>query len=112
LKGSRNLRVRGGILIACGAFLIIFVSAIEVFLAYLYFGGVMQVPRADAAKTGMMMFLIFGLLAFIILFGIVSLINGIYMFKTGRRSLVLMWIMLGMVFLLIFGGAFITVFLK
>jgi hypothetical protein len=59
-----------------------------------------------------MMFLIFGLLGFIVLFGVLALINGIYMLKTGRRSLVLMWLMLGMVFIMIFGGAFLSVFLK
>jgi uncharacterized paraquat-inducible protein A len=112
LKSSKNLRVRGGILIACGGFLIVFVTAIAGFLAYLFFGGVMKVPQAEAAKTGMMMFLIFGLLGFIVLFGILALINGIYMLKTGRRSLVLMWLMLGMVFIMIFGGACLSVFLK
>ena len=112
LKSSRNLRIRGGILLACGGFLIVFVTAIAGFLAYLYFGGVMKIPHAEAAKTGMMMFLIFGLLGFIVLFGVLALINGIYMLKTGRRSLVLMWLMLGMVFIMIFGGAFLSVFLK
>jgi len=72
----------------------------------------MKIPHAEAAKTGMMMFLIFGLLGFIVLFGVLALINGIYMLKTGRRSLVLMWLMLGMVFIMIFGGAFLSVFLK
>ena len=48
LKSSRNLRIRGGILLACGGFLIVFVTAIAGFLAYLFFGGVMKVPQAEA----------------------------------------------------------------
>src|SRR5262249_35234613 len=112
LKGSRSLRVRGGILIACGGFLIVFVAAIAAFVAYLYFGGAMQIPHAEAARTAMMMMLIFAVLGFVILFGILSFINGIYMFKTGRRSLVLMWIMIGMVILLVFGSLSLSLFLK
>jgi hypothetical protein len=72
----------------------------------------MQIPHAEAARTAMIMMLIFAVLGFVILFGIISLINGIYMLKTGRRSTFLMWVMLSMVFALIFGGTVISIFLR
>jgi hypothetical protein len=111
LKSSKNLRIRGGIIIASGGFLIVFVGAIAAFVAYLLFSGTMQIPHSQAARTGLMMVLVFGVLGYLMLFGLIALINGIYMLKTGRRSLVLMWVMLGMVFILIFGGTLISVLL-
>lgn len=111
LKSSRNLRVRGGILIACGGFLIVFMAALAVFIGYLITRGDMAGTRSRFTGTRNDLILIFGALAFVAFFGLLSLANGFWQLVYGRRNQFLVWLMMGAVFALIIVGTAVSFFL-
>ena len=110
-KSSTNLRVRGGILVFVGAFLILFMGAIASFVGYLVAKGGMpgRVSRFTGTRNDLI--LIFGVFGFVILFGFVSLANGVWQLIYGRRNQPLTWAMFALVFFLIIGGTMISFFL-
>jgi heme/copper-type cytochrome/quinol oxidase subunit 3 len=109
LKSSRNLRLRGGIMIFTGGFLILFMGAIAAFIGYLVF---FSSSRSNFTGTRNELILIFSVFGFVILFGVVALATGACQLISGRRNQFLVWLMLGLVFIMIFGGTLISLFLN
>ncbi len=111
LKTVKQIRILGGILVFLGAFLILFVGAISVFVWSL-----VNKASTDGHKsftgTRSDLVLIFGAFAFIILFGVVGLIAGLWQLIFGRRNKILVWVILGLGFIFVIGGILISVFLN
>jgi hypothetical protein len=112
LRGRRNLRIRGGILVATGSFLILFMGGIAAFVAYLIWGG--GAPGAAAKLHGeefkiLAMFFIFGL---VMLIGAVSFLIGIYQLVYARRSKVMVWVLMFLIVVLVVGGTAVTATFK
>jgi hypothetical protein len=112
LRSSRNLRIRGGILVCTGAFLILFMGGIAGFVGYLIWGG--GAPGAAAKFHGeeVKILAIFGLFGLVMLIGGVSLLTGLYQLIYGRRSQVMVWVMMFLVVVLVVAGATVTTFLN
>jgi hypothetical protein len=111
-KSSKNIRVRGGILVFLGAFLILFMGGIAGFVAYLIYGGGIPDAATKFKGEGFKVILIFGIFGCVMLFGLVSLITGIFQLITGRRNQFLVWLMMGLVFLLIISATLTTALLN
>jgi len=111
-KSSKNIRVRGGILVFLGVFLILFMGGIALFVSYLVFGGSNPDAAAKFRGEGFQLLLIYGIFGCVMLFGLASLITGIFQLITGRRNQFLVWLMMGLVFLLIISATLTTVILK
>jgi hypothetical protein len=86
MRGTRNIRIRGWVLLVCGLFLVLFMGAItwnmlpmllrpEQAIAAGTFTG-----TADQARTFLNLFLL------VILFGALGTVNALYMIVTGRQN--------------------------
>ncbi|MGH7783100.1 MAG: hypothetical protein ACREO5_04575, partial [Candidatus Binatia bacterium] len=74
--------------------------------------GDMAGPRPSFSGQRNDLILIFGAFGFVALFGVLSLANGLWQLVYGRRNQFLVWLMMGMVFILIIGGTTISFFLR
>ena len=110
MKSSRNIRIRGWILLACGLFLALFMGWITWTLwpnlvrPGKDYGSASFNGTADQAR------MILGLFGAVILFGALGTVNALYMITTGRQSrvfvivtlllalaiVVIAWLMMGM----------------
>src|SRR5258706_12941633 len=81
LKTVRQIRVLGGILVFLGGFLILFMGGITLFVMNLIYknGSSFTGTRND-------LILIFGAFGFVIFFGFVALIAGLWQLIFGRRN--------------------------
>jgi len=99
------------ILVVVGLFLTALIGGIAVFVAVLLFGSANQ--TADSARrlneAMPALFVVYGLFAVLIAFGLNSLISGIWMLATGRRNRVMLWIMWGLLGILAIGAIFVRV---
>lgn len=99
---ASSVRTRGTILVVVGLFLIALIGGIGAFIAILLFGS----ANKDAASAKRLneaipvLFVVYGLFAVLIAFGLNSLLSGIWMLVTGRRNRVMFWIMWGLLGLL------------
>lgn len=112
LRSSTNLRVRGGILIFVGAFLILLMGVITAFVVYLVWGGTDPKAAAKLRAEEFKLLLAFGMFGLVMLFGLVSFITGLFQIIFGRRSRILVWSMMALVFILVIGAVFVTVALQ
>ncbi|MEP6847826.1 MAG: hypothetical protein ABI999_03145 [Acidobacteriota bacterium] len=112
LRSSTNLRVRGGILIFVGAFLVLLMGAITGFVVYLVWGGADPKAAAKLRAEEFKLLLAFGMFGLVMLFGLVSLITGVFQIVFGRRSRILVWAMMALVFILVIGAVLVTVALQ
>lgn len=87
MRGPRNIRMRGWVLVAIGLFLVLFMGAI----AWSLLPSMLQPGKEMAdgsmwtgteAQTEMAL----SVFALVILFGLLSLINGVWMIATGRTN--------------------------
>lgn len=95
---ASNVRTRGTILVIVGLFLVAFIGAIAAFIAVLLFGSANQTADSTRRLNEALpaLFVVYGLFAILILFGLNSLVSGIWMLATGRRNRVMLWIMWGL----------------
>lgn len=98
-------RTLGGVLAALGTFLVVMMTAIIIFML----GVVNQSPRpgGGARFTGSkdQMYMIFGILGFVLLFGITALIAGLWQLVFGRRNMMLIYIIIGLGAIFLIGGS-------
>ena len=112
LRNSKNIRTRGIIGIVTGLFLALFMGAIAVGVAFML-AAAMKNPesaRKINAESGTLL-AIYGLFAMVIVFGLHSIIIGIYHVVTGRRNRILIWMMWALLFALLFAGGALQAFL-
>ncbi len=104
---ERNVRIRGGILVGVGLFLVVLMGVIAVFVGMLLFS-VAKDP-ANAKKLNNESGALLGvaaLFAGVIAFGINSIVSGSWMLVFGRRNRVLVWVMWVLLALIFAAGAF------
>ena len=103
LQGPREIRTRGVILIAIGIFLAAFMGAIAVFV-WLMLAGAMQDPRnaKDIRADMPALIAIYGLFAVVVLFGLHSILIGVWQVIVGRRNKIFIWTMWAILFALLF----------
>jgi hypothetical protein len=101
MRSSRNLRARGGVLLACGLFLIGLMGWItwkmtpSLLHAGKEAGGTTFEGKPEQAR------MILSLFWAVIAFGIVAAVNGVYQLATGRKSRVLVLLSLGLAALIV-----------
>jgi hypothetical protein len=101
MRTPRSVRISGWLLLACGVFLAGFMSYIANSLAPSMLhpgattGGTTFTGNAEQART------IFTMFGAIIAFGLAGIGYGLFMIVTGRRSLVLMFGVLGLAVVLL-----------
>lgn len=102
MRAIRESRLRAVVLIACGVILIVMMGAITLMTAPM-----MLSPGAETAggsswegtrEQGQVALALFGV---VILFGAVSLANGLYQLRTGRENKLFIWLTLALVALLV-----------
>jgi len=111
---ASSVRTRGTILVVVGLFLTALIGGIAVFIAVLLFGSANQTPesvrRVNEALPAL--YVVYGLFAVLIAFGLNSLISGIWMLATGRRNRVMLWIMWGLFGVLAIGAILVMVVIR
>jgi magnesium-transporting ATPase (P-type) len=95
MRSGRQVRVLGWVLAVIGAFLLVFVGAIAVWMT-----NVIRHADEPGAKVGFtggtdMLLLIYGLFALVLSFGVVSVASGVWQIHYGRPNRKLMFIGLG-----------------
>jgi hypothetical protein len=86
MRGSRNIRTRGWVLLACGLFLVLFMGAItwNMLPTLLYPERAIEVGTftgtPEQARTFLNLFLL------VIGFGALGTVNALYMIATGRQN--------------------------
>lgn len=103
LRKARTVRRLGWVLVLLGAFLVLFMGTITVGLIRLIAAA--QAPDAQVHFNGSpeMLLLIYGIFGLVILFGVVSMVGGIWQIRYGKQNKKLAYIVLamGLLFLVI-----------
>jgi hypothetical protein len=86
MRGTRNIRMRGWLLLACGLFLVLFMG----WIAWNLFPSLVRpgVDYENGTFTGTkdQAQMILGLFGLVILFGALGTVNATYMIVTGRQN--------------------------
>ena len=86
MRGTRNIRVRGWLLLVCGLFLVLVMGAITLNLLPMLLHPEEAIAKGtftgtpDQARTFLSLFLL------VILFGALGTVNALYMITTGRQN--------------------------
>jgi hypothetical protein len=93
---AKTMRRLGWVLVGLGAFLVLFMGAITIFVAQLVFQT--NAPGVHGGFTGgpEMEFFMFGIFALVLLFGLTSVVSGLLQVRNGRANRKLMFFMLGL----------------
>jgi predicted nucleic acid-binding Zn ribbon protein len=108
MRSSRNLRVRGGVLLACGLFLLGLMGWITWIMtpSLLYpgeeAGGMTFTGKPDQAR------MILWLFWAVITFGAVATVNGLYQLATGRKNRALVLVSLGLAAIIVVAAWLMT----
>jgi hypothetical protein len=92
MRGTRNIRIRGWVLLCCGLFLVLFMGAIAWNLSPMLLYPERAIAEGtftgtpDQARTFLNLFLL------VILFGVLGTVNALYMISTGRQN---RWVVIG-----------------
>ncbi len=86
MRSSRNIRMRGWLLLCCGLFLVLFMGWIAWSLWPSLARPGIAYENGSFTGTKDQAQLILGLFALIILFGAVGTVNALYMIVSGRQS--------------------------
>jgi hypothetical protein len=93
---AKTMRMLGWLLAGLGAFLVLFMGAITIYVAQIVYQT--NEPGVHAGFTGGadMEFFMFGLFTLVLLFGLTSLVSGLLQVRNGRANRKLMFFMLGL----------------
>ena len=92
MRGTRNIRIRGWLLLVCGLFLVLVMGAITLNLLPMLLHPEEAIAKGtftgtpDQARTFLNLFLL------VILFGALGTVNALYMIATGRQN---RWFVIG-----------------
>lgn len=108
LRTARQVRTLGVLQLLIGLFLVGLMGTITIMTAPL----MLQAGQANDSGgrfngTPGQAFMILGLFGLVIVFGVGSMLSGVWLIKTGRRSKWVMYIMLGL-FVLVAGAAWLV----
>ena len=86
MRGTRNIRIRGWVLLGCGLFLVIFMGAITwtMLPTLLYPERAIEVGSFTGTPEQARSFL--NLFLLVILFGLLGTVNALYMIASGRQN--------------------------
>jgi len=94
LRTTKNIRIRGGILVAIGLFLILFVAGLGVFIGVLMNNAAQDPSAAKKIADEKMLFIgVYGFFGVLALFGLNGVAMGTWQLILGRRNKVFIWIM-------------------
>ena len=103
---SGNIRTRGIVLLIVGLFLVVFMGAIGVFVGLMLLGSMKNPESARKINNEWLTFVaIYGVFAAVIVFGLNSIVSGIWMIAAGRRNRFLVWVMWALLVALMAAGA-------
>jgi hypothetical protein len=104
---AKTMRMLGWVLVVIGGFLVVFMGVITIFVAQLVFQT--NAPGAHARFTGSpeMELFMFGIFAFVMLFGLTSVVSGLLQVRNGRANRKLMFLMIGLGVVFIIIGRFV-----
>lgn len=110
---ERAVRIRGGVLVGVGLFLVVLMGGIAVFVGMLLFSVANDPANAKKLinESGALLG-VAALFAGVIAFGINSIVSGLWMWVFGRRNRVLVWVMWALLALIIAAGVFFRVVAK
>jgi hypothetical protein len=106
------IRATGAVLVALGGFLIVVMGAITI--AVISIIEQSGKPGTSARFTGTkdQMLMIFAIFGFVLLFGFVSVIAGLWQLIFGRRNMILVYFILALGALFLVGGSIARMFLE
>jgi magnesium-transporting ATPase (P-type) len=111
----RFIRATGAALVALGGFLIVVMGAITIVVVGLFQqSGRPGAPSMGARFTGTkdQMLMILGIFGFVLLFGFVSVIAGLWQLIFGRRNMILVYFILALGVVFLVGGSIAQMFLE
>ena len=110
---ASSIRTRGIVLLIVGLFLVVFMGAIGVFVGLMLLGSMKNPESARKIKDEWFTFIaIYGVFAAVIVFGLNSIVSGIWMVAARRRNRFLVWVMWALLALLLAASGFASAFLS
>lgn len=102
LRSKTSVRVRGGLMIVLGGMLMVMMGALAMWAV----NANRDIHGAGARFTGTpgQFRMILGLFGLIFVFGLASVVAGLWQLIFGRRQLILMWAAIALGVLLVIGG--------
>jgi len=100
IRRAQRIRRLGGVLIVLGLILVAMMGTITVMLAPMMLAAGTQTTGARFTGTPQQGMLILGFFGIIIVFGLACIAGGIFQLLTGRRSILVIILVLGLAFLL------------
>jgi MFS family permease len=97
-------RGMGAVLAVLGTFLVVMMSAIIIFMLGLVNQSAKPGTGARFTGTKDEMYMAFGILGFVLLFGFTSLVAGLWQLIFGRRNMILIYVILGLGAIFLIGG--------
>ena len=108
-----SIRMRGVIGLLVGAFLVIFMGAIGVFVGIILFGAASDPSSAKRIKSEFATLIaIYAIFACVIAFGVNAFLSGVWMLVAGRRNRFLVWVMWALLAVLLIGGGLVRAFIE
>jgi hypothetical protein len=92
MRGTRNIRIRGWILLLCGLFLVLFMGAIAWNLSPMLLYPERAIAEGSFTGTPEQARTFLNLFLLVILFGALGTANALYMISTGRQN---RWFVIG-----------------
>ena len=99
IRRAQRIRTRGGILIVLGLILVAMMGTITIMLAPMMLAA-KETTGARFTGTPQQGMLILGFFGIIIVFGLACIAGGVFQLLTGRRSILIIVLVLGLAFLL------------
>ncbi|HZE71731.1 MAG TPA: hypothetical protein VE135_19660 [Pyrinomonadaceae bacterium] len=100
IRRAQRIRRLGGVLIVIGFLLVAMMGTITLMLAPMMLSAGRETTGARFTGTPEQGLMILGLFGIIIVFGLAAIAGGVFQLLTGRRSIVIIVIVLGLAFLL------------
>jgi hypothetical protein len=110
MRPTSAIRVLGVVMIALGGFLIAAMAVISLWVYNLAQQSSASGVTSRFTGTKNQMLMMFGIFGLVILFGIVSLITGLWQLVFGKRNKTLTWVVLGLGVIFVIGGLAVSNF--
>ncbi|HEV7646478.1 MAG TPA: hypothetical protein VGO50_21265 [Pyrinomonadaceae bacterium] len=106
------IRATGAALVALGGVLIVIMGAVTIAVIGMFQQSGRPGTGARFTGTKDQMLMIFGIFGFVLLFGLVSVIAGLWQLIFGRRNMVLVYFILALGVVFLVGGSIVQMFLE
>ena len=113
LRTSKNIRIRGGVQLITGLFLVAMMAGLSGFIWYLTHKSSLNADEQRRIAEQQTLFLgLYAFFAIIALFGLNGVVMGVWQLAFGRRNKPLIWLMFVLLALILIGCVGITLFVK